>query len=271
MSKTTDADREDPAEARPMRWYAQDASFATDPRIGMLSEIAQLTFIRANCAVAQRVAPCTDERFAWWTRVTLERLIDAKRELLEAGLIDGRWVPTEWSKYQQRFDGSNAERQRRHRERQKKSEDRNVTNVTSSVTTGQDKTGHTDRTDRTSPAVTQGGNGQRSGPSVPARSPRNREADSRERFERVKQTVVDALGAGISPDDTEGLARATRHTVGQVRAAVEQLRADNQLRKPKRGPPTETEIAAARLKAVEENRTTVERLGLGDSLKAIPK
>ena len=151
MNLTTDPDR-------PLSWFRFEAEFATSPRIGTLPEYTQLVLVWAMCATARRVVPCSDADFAWWTRSDLARIEEAKRLLLDSGLITDEWVPTDWHRCQPPTDRTNAERQRRHRERQKEvtnvpadnPEDRNaVTNAL--LTPTQDRTGQTghNRQDRT--------------------------------------------------------------------------------------------------------------------------
>ena len=74
---TTDIDR-------PLAWFRFDASFVHDARVRTLPHSAQVHYVLALCATAQRIAPCTDARFQYWTRERLSTLRASKRRLLAA-------------------------------------------------------------------------------------------------------------------------------------------------------------------------------------------
>jgi len=242
MNLTTDPDR-------PLSWFRFEAEFATSPRIGTLPEYTQLVLVWAMCATARRVVPCSDADFAWWTRSDLARIEEAKRLLLDSGLITDEWVPTDWHRCQPPTDRTNAERQRRHRERQKEvtnvpadnPEDRNaVTNAL--LTPAQDRTGQDrqDITDRTGQDTVTAANRHTAQPLssglppvlksiVPLQDPFPRTVNAGKRktddFEAINDRIAKLVNeAGIPASDTDALAKLAGVTEKQARVAVNQLR-----------------------------------------------
>jgi hypothetical protein len=247
---------------RPLPWFRFDADFATDPRIGMLSEFAQLVLIRAMCATARRVTPCADEHFAWWIRSDPKRLAKAKRELIEAELISEEWVPTDWDQRQPPTDRTAADRKRRQRERDRVAKgsptvianddllsessksQRDGTVTVTGVTPVQDRTGEertgpdiTDRTEQirahpamtdaeaTEPALypTRDRNAIPSDP-IPRRSIGAGRRSSQD-FEEVNRKVGRLIECGdVPPNDLDGLAKASGYTPNQIAVSLRQLR-----------------------------------------------
>lgn len=231
---------------KPLAWFRFDAAFADSPRIRQLPDQVQLAYVLALCAAARRIAPCSDEDFAWWSRWTLEVVASCKRQLVAAELVTDEWLPSDWDRHQPTADATNAERQRRWRERRKRQSatvtDRNAL-PNALVTPAQDRTGQdrTDITNRTGQDIGAASSASTShNQSIPESKlrealqdpfPKNgraraRSGDFDDVLTRVRKAVVDGR---IPASDIQTLGRVTGCTQKQVRVAVDQLRDRRQL------------------------------------------
>lgn len=106
-------------------WFRLYHEIATDPVVKLLAFDDQRHFIWSLCMKASGLldrefpTPQLRERaIAGYLGVSLSTADEARRRLLEVGLIDEAWHPVNWEKRQMRSDSS-TERVRAHRERRR--------------------------------------------------------------------------------------------------------------------------------------------------------
>lgn len=108
----------------PMQWFRMYAEFATDPEVQLLAFEDQRHFVMALCmkalGVLDKAHPNPEKReriLAAYLGLDPVAAGEAKRRLLEAGLIDADWQPVNWEKRQFRSDHNAADRKRLQRAR----------------------------------------------------------------------------------------------------------------------------------------------------------
>ena len=111
-------------------WFRMYVDFLTDSKMIPLAFEDQRHFIGV---LALKSSGILDQQStdAMMNRIVSQRLwidhaviLDVKKRLVDAGLIDDRWQPLAWERRQRRsdFDATGAERQFRHREKAKQLE-----------------------------------------------------------------------------------------------------------------------------------------------------
>lgn len=225
----------------PLPWLRLYTEFATDPKVQMLSEAMQRRFVMLLCLTGARVVPTADDgAIAFALRLTSEETTETKRVLLAARLIRRDWCPSAWDRRQRIGDHTAAERKRR--QRAKASSDSLVSDTgpsrdTSRVSHAAEGEGEGEKIQNRSEGACSTGDAERAVPLgasaprrfigiLPRKNPRTESSSRRNGdFEQINRDVLIMVRTGgISPDDSEGLAKALHITKAQVVIAVQQLR-----------------------------------------------
>jgi hypothetical protein len=237
-------------------WFKFYPEFSTDPRLGMLPHGTQLLYVHAMCATARRIAPCTDDRFAWWVRWDSADLLERKKVLMAVELITDEWVPIDWDERQPPIDRTNAERQRRHRERRRSADQVGGTEkvgnaVTDTlVTPTEERRGQERREEAIRGEGTTAGSAAIGSPTEPIErtpspgieirsflsdpSPKDLSSNGKRKsgdFEALLDVVDKVINRGQLPaSDIDAIAKVTHLTAKQVGTAVRQLRDRGRIR-----------------------------------------
>lgn len=115
-------------------WLRLYTEYATDPKIQILAFDDQRHFVMLLCLKGNGTLDCEAANEAYRERLIAKALgldasaaLEAKRRLMEGGLITADWNPCKWEGRQYASDHDAAERQKRYRENKKRDSDVTVT------------------------------------------------------------------------------------------------------------------------------------------------
>lgn len=115
-------------------WLRLYTEYATDPKIQILAFDDQRHFVMLLCLKGNGTLDCETPSDSYRERLIAKALgldastaSEAKRRLLEGGLITADWNPCKWAGRQCPSDHDGAERQKRYRESKKRDSDEAVT------------------------------------------------------------------------------------------------------------------------------------------------
>lgn len=115
-------------------WLRLYTEYATDPKIQILAFDDQRHFVMLLCLKGNGTLDCEAPSEAYRERLIAKALgldagtaSEAKRRLMEGGLITADWMPVAWENRQMASDHDAAERQRRSRENRSRDSHNDVT------------------------------------------------------------------------------------------------------------------------------------------------
>ena len=113
-------------------WFRLYTEFASDPKVQILAFEDQRHFIMLLCLKGNGILDSNTPSEGYRDRLIAKSLgldpasaSEAKRRLVEGGLVGSDWQPISWDARQLRSDHSGAERKRKQRENDRKRDSHN--------------------------------------------------------------------------------------------------------------------------------------------------